>query len=160
MVRFSSGRIRRVIANGILLLVMATTPGWTADSAAGVSSGAVKTAFAAIEAAWSQGDAEALVSHFGQRKVLLRLPGSQATARRFSRQQSQLILRDHFASHEIRQFEFVQVKAPDTTQGVAVGLAASTWRKRGVGRLKEERVLVVLVLEEERWVISAIQSLR
>lgn len=158
MVRFSSANKRRSTAVAIVLLVLCLLSGKGATEES--ASGAVQTAFDAIEAAWSLGDAEALGSRFGERKVLLRLPGSQAEARRFSRQQSLLILRDHFASCDIRKFEFMQVKTPESEQGVAVGLATSSWRKRGVGRFKEERVLVALVQEEARWVISTIQSLR
>lgn len=144
------------------LMILAVAPGLGRGDIAlpENASGAIETAFDAIQTAWSQEDAEALVARFGERKVLLRLPGSQAEARRFSHQQTYLILRDHFASHEVSEFEFVQVNAPESEQGVAVGLAESTWRKRGVGRFKVGRVLVALMMEESRWVITEIQALR
>ena len=151
---------RRGLFAGLMLLTVAAAPGWVAEPATGIASGSIEIAFDAIQTAWSQEDAKALVAHFGDRKVLLRLPGSQAEARRFSHQQCFLILRDHFASHEIREFEFVRIKSPETERGVAVGLAESTWRKRGVGRFKAGRVLVALVQEESRWVITEIQALR
>lgn len=160
MFSLPSAAICRGIIAGLMIGTIAVGPGWAAEPSTGLASGAIKTAFDAIQAAWSQEDAEALVMWFGARKVLLRLPGSQSEARRFSPQQSFLILRDYFATHKVSGFEFVQVKVPETEGGVAVGLAEITWRKYGVGRFKVGRVLMVLVMEESSWRITEIQALR
>lgn len=118
----------------------------------------VSAVFASIERAWSQGDADAIVERFGARKVLLRLPDSSHSSRRYSHQQSLLILSDHFATHEIRRFDFVRTHTPETERGKAIGMAAVTWRARGAGRTKESRVLMVLEKEGHDWVITEVQA--
>jgi hypothetical protein len=119
----------------------------------------ISAIFASIERAWSEGDAAAIVERFGRRKVLLRLPDNQQVARRFSHQQSLLILTRHFETHEIRHFSFVRTHIASTERGRSMGLARLTWRRRGMGRTRDGRVLMVLEREDNRWVLTEVQAL-
>jgi len=125
----------------------------------------VSEVFAAIAAAWSGGDAAALVARFAPGRILLRLPGEDASlSQRFSHQQSLLILRHHFDSLVVRRFEFTRTGSSDmpagkAAAGKAVGLASVSWRQRGSGTTHEGRVLVVLLPSAAGWVIGEIQAL-
>ena len=119
----------------------------------------ISAVLVSIERAWSEGDADALVARFGSRKVLLRLPDNLQSSRRFSRQQSLLILRDHFLANEIRRFSVVQTQVPEAERGKAMGLADVVWRRRGVGRTKEGRILMVMEFEGNRWVLTEVLAL-
>ena len=119
----------------------------------------ISLVLASIERAWTEGDADAIVERFGPRKVLLRLPGNPHASQRFSHQQNLLILRDHFASNEIRRFNFVRTQSPEAERGKAVALAEVVWQQRGAGRTREGRVLMVLERDVDRWVLTEVQAL-
>jgi hypothetical protein len=121
---------------------------------------AVSAVFDSIETAWQAGDARGLVASFAPGRVLLRLPGNASQAPgHFSHQQCLLILGNLFESNVVRRFQFEHRQAPEVVPGKAVGLATVSWRKLGVGRTKEGRMLVVLERSAAGWGVSEMQAL-
>jgi ketosteroid isomerase-like protein len=155
--RCKSMAIRFLLFGVILLLTQEMLPAAQDDAPSATDD--LATVFSSIERAWSEGDADAIVARFGERKVLLRLPDNPHASRRFSHQQSRLILKDHFLTNEIRGFSFVRTQVPETAQARAIGLASVTWRRHGAGRTREGRVLMVLEREGDRWVLIEVLAL-
>ncbi|MFQ5599931.1 MAG: DUF4783 domain-containing protein [Candidatus Krumholzibacteriia bacterium] len=116
--------------------------------------------FKSIERAWLAGDARALSKHFGDRKVSISLPEAGPVGGRFSRNQSYFILKDHFQATKTQQFQFIHVREPGEAQRVAAALARRVYRNHGNGRVVRDRVLVALVRDGDRWVVSEVKALR
>ena len=116
--------------------------------------------FASIERAWVIGNAEAVTEQFGKRKVYISLPDGGPQGGHFSRDQSYFILKDFFDATRTEEFSFVQIRRPEEQRNTAVGLATRTFRRRNSSRMLQDRIFVSLVLENERWVVSEIKSVR
>jgi len=116
--------------------------------------------FASLERAWTRGDARGLVAHVGSRKVSLDLPELEGNNGLFSRSQTELIFAKHFENTETQSFQFLDLRAPEGGPPVAVGLAQRRLRSRGAGTVRQDRVLVTLVREGNRWVLSGITVVR
>lgn len=116
--------------------------------------------FQSIQSAWGQGNARGVQRHFGARKVSISLPETDRAGGRFSSNQAYLILKAHFAATRVVQFQFTDIRDPREPQRLAAALALRRYRQRGDGRLIEDRVLVSLAAEGERWVVSEIKALR
>ena len=116
--------------------------------------------FASIERAWVLGKADAVVQQFGKRKVYISLPDGGPQGGHFSRDQSYFILKDFFDATRTEEFSFVQIRRPEEQRNTAVGLATRTFRRRNSSRMLQDRIFVSLVLENERWVVSEIKSVR
>ena len=135
--------------------------GAAAESAAArdAAPGGARAVFEAIETAWSEGNARALAQHLGNHPVSISLAESGPSGR-FSRDQTYFILERLFAATQTNKFRFTGVRDPGKDGRVAVGLAERSARDRGEGRVVQDRVLVTLVPEGGRWVVSEIQALR
>jgi len=116
--------------------------------------------FATIAEAWTRGNARALVQHFGTRKVTISLPEGGAAGGQFSREQSYFILEDLFAAASTEEFTFVAIREPREQLATAFGVARRACRPRDRGGVVHDRVFVSLVLEDDRWVVSEIKSVR
>jgi hypothetical protein len=116
--------------------------------------------FASIERAWVIGDAAAVVQQFGKRKVYISLPDGGPQGGHFSRDQSYFILKDFFDATRTEEFSFVTIRQAEEQHNTAIGLATRTFRKRDSSRNLQDRLFVSLVLEDSRWVVSEIKSVR
>ena len=116
--------------------------------------------FTSIQAAWLAGDASRITRHFGERKVSIGLTEVEPVGGHFSRSQSYYILKRHFETTRVQEFQFEHVRDAEQDVRVALGLARRRYRVRGDGRVIRDRVLVALAREGERWVISEIRALR
>lgn len=116
--------------------------------------------FTSLERAWARGDALGLVAHGGSRKVVLDMPDLERGGGSFSRSQVELIFARHFENTETLSFAFEDIRAPEGGPPVAVGLASRRLRSLGSGTVRQDRVLVTLGREENRWVLSRITVLR
>jgi hypothetical protein len=116
--------------------------------------------FASIERAWVVGDAGAVVQQFGKRKVYISLPDGGPTGGHYSRDQSYFILKGFFDATRTEEFSFVTIRTADEGHGSAIGLASRTFRRRDSSRTLQDRIFVSLVLEDSRWVVSEIKSVR
>ena len=116
--------------------------------------------FASIERAWVTGDAAAVVQQFGKRKVFISLPDGGPQGGHFSRDQSFFILKDFFDATRTEEFSFTTIRQAEEQSNTAIGLATRTFRKRDSSRVLQDRLFVSLVLEESRWVVSEIKSVR
>jgi hypothetical protein len=137
---------------GLLLLLSAGSPAVAEEDA-------TRAVFQSIEAAWGRADARSVLRHFGERKVSISLPETDRAGGRFSRNQGYFILKKHFEATQILQFQFVELRHPSDAQRLAAALALRRYRERGDGRVIQDWVLVTLVSEEERWVVSEIKAL-
>lgn len=115
--------------------------------------------FDSLAAAWARGDVRGVVAHLGERKVSIALPELEDAAGLFSRSQSRFILESHFARTRTLQFQFLDVHLPERERAVAVALAVRRFRNAGAGPVRQDRVLVTLAPEGNRWVIAEIAAL-
>jgi hypothetical protein len=116
--------------------------------------------FASIERAWVIGNAEAVMEQFGKRKVYISLPDGGPQGGQFSRDQSFFILKEFFDATRTEEFSFVTIRRADDQRNTAIGLASRTFRRRDSSRVQQDRIFVSLVLEDGRWVVAEIKSVR
>lgn len=151
--------LHRRIAFPILLLVPILA---AAGPEAAPDSEAVRPAnvFASIERGWVIGSADAVLEQFGKRKVFISLPDGGPAGGHFSRAQSYFILKDFFEATRTEEFSFATIRQPEDQRHTAIGLAERTFRKRDSSRTQQDRIFVSLVLEDGRWVVAEIKSVR
>lgn len=116
--------------------------------------------FAQIERGWVIGSADVVLEQFGKRKVFISLPDGGPQGGHFSRAQSYFILKELFDSTRTEEFSFATIRQPEEQRNTAIGLAERTFRKRDSSRTQQDRIFVSLVLEDGRWVVSEIKSVR
>jgi hypothetical protein len=115
--------------------------------------------FASIERAWVIGNVDSVLGHFGSRKVAISLPGGPQDGT-FSRAQSYFILKDLFDATRTEEFSFVSIRQPEGQPHTALGSAERLFRRKDSSRLLQDRIFVLLALEEGRWVVVEIKSVR
>jgi hypothetical protein len=153
-------RSRRLGLAGLLCLAPLLAAGQDEPHSGDPSSSGATAVFERLEQAWTRGDAQSLVTLVGARKVSLDMPELEHGGGSFSRGQIELIFAKHFEDTETRSFEFQDLRAPEGGPSVAVGLAQRRLRAIGAGTVRQDRVLVTLVREGNRWVLSRITVLR
>ncbi len=116
--------------------------------------------FASIERAWVVGSADAVLEHFGKRKVFISLPEGGPDGGTYSRAQSYFIFKELFDATRTEEFSFVSIRQPEEQPQTAVGRAERTFRFRDSSRTQRDRIFVSLVREGDRWVIAEIKSVR
>lgn len=116
--------------------------------------------FRLLEQAWARGDASGLVEHVGSTKVRLAMPALEGGSGLFSRSQLELLFAQHFANNETLSFQFKEMRPPAGRPPVAVALAQRRLRALGAGTVRQDRVLVTLALEGDRWILSEITVVR
>lgn len=115
--------------------------------------------FADIEAAWRAEKVNQILQHYGQGKVGIAIAGTGPTGGAFSRSQSHYLFKDLFKYTITEKFEFVQYR--QVTDGTEVyAVAERFYKKNDDGRLFKDKIYVSLHLEDDRWVISEIKSIR
>ena len=115
--------------------------------------------FHSLETAWSRGDVDGIAAHLGKRRVSIALPDFEPGGGSFSRSQTLLILEGHFHRSRTLQFQFLDIRPPETEKSIAVALALRRYRVQGSGPIAQDRVLVTLAREGSRWVIAEITAL-
>lgn len=120
--------------------------------------------FADLEKAWNAKDVNAILEHFGKKKVAISVVGTGPSGGEFSRSQSYYLLKDLFRYTTTRRFEFVQFRKPNEDGRSTFAVAERDYLKADDGRLFSDKIYVSLHIEgkpgEERWVIDEIKSIR
>jgi len=115
--------------------------------------------FADIEAAWRTEKVNRILQHYGEGKVGIAIAGTGPTGGAFSKNQSHYLFKDLFKYTITERFEFVQYR--QVTDGTEVyAVAERSYKKNDDGRLFKDKIYVSLELEDDRWVISEIKSVR
>jgi hypothetical protein len=116
--------------------------------------------FADIEAGWKNERAQQILLHYGKGKVAISIEGSGPSGGKFSRNQSYYLLKDLFKYTITERFEFVQYRNVSDGQNKVYAVAERSYKRNDDGRLFKDKIYVSLHLEEDRWVISEIKSIR
>ena len=115
--------------------------------------------FADIEAAWRSEKVNQILQHYGQGKVGIAIAGTGPTGGAFSKNQSHYLFKDLFKYTITEKFTFVQYR--QVTDGAEVyAVAERSYKKNDDGRLFKDKIYVSLHLEDDRWVIREIKSVR
>ena len=116
--------------------------------------------FADIEEGWKREDFRPILRHYPDGKVAISIEGSGPTGGQFSRNQSHYLFQDLFKYTITEKFEFVQYRSLSDGQGKVYAVAERSYKRNDDGRLFKDKIYVSLNLENERWVISEIKSVR
>ena len=120
---------------------------------AGASAAPLDAVLAGIVASWLAADAGTLVQAAGAGPVSLGLSGGAVGL--YERGRCRLILERLFQSTVTQEFRFTNRRQAGGPSAVA--LADWSYRPRGDGSVRNDRVLVVLELDAGRWTIAEIQ---
>jgi len=126
------------------------------DSLGAGGDAALEGALQSLATNWRAADAGALLQSAGTRPVSLRQTGG--TSGVYEPGRCRLILRQLFQSTVTQEFRFVNRR--HGAAGNAVALADWTYRRRGDGRGRRDRVLLVLERDGGRWTLAEIQVLQ
>jgi hypothetical protein len=116
--------------------------------------------FADIEAGWNKEQVEQILQHYGKGKVAIAIEGSGPTGGKFSRNQSYYLLKDLFTYTITEKFEFVQYRHVTDGRDDVYAVAERKYKRNDDGRTFKDKIYVSLHLEDDRWVISEIKSIR
>jgi hypothetical protein len=116
--------------------------------------------FSDIETGWKLENVNAILQHFGKGKVSISVGGIGLAEGRFSKSQSYYLLKDLFKYTLTKKFDFVQFRNVDNGQRRAYAVAERYYKRTDDGRLFKDKIYVSLNLEEERWVINEIKSIK
>jgi hypothetical protein len=112
---------------------------------------------AAIEVAWDQGDAEALIGHLSPSSVELSLPGAGGV---FPRSQAEYLVRDWFEFSEARQFRVIEFEWDRVRTGDArLPVVLALWTHGGERGAVVEKLELQLAFESSVWYVTRIRSL-
>ena len=115
--------------------------------------------FADIEEGWRKSKLDPILRHFGKAKVAISIEGD-ISGGTFSKSQTYYLLQDLFKYTITSKFEFVQYRNVSDGRVKVYAVAEREFRRNDDGRLFEDKIYVSLQLEEDRWVISEIKSVR
>jgi hypothetical protein len=116
--------------------------------------------FADIEAGWKKENVRQIIRHYGKGKVAIAIEGSGPAGGTFSRNQSYYLLKDLFKYTITEKFEFVQYRNVSDGRSKVYAVAERQYKRNDDGRLFKDKIYVSLHLEEARWVIDEIKSIR
>lgn len=116
--------------------------------------------FADIEAGWNKEQVETILKHYGKGKVAIAIEGSGPTGGKFSRNQSYYLLKDLFTYTITERFEFVQYRHISDEDDDVYAVAEREYKRNDDGRTFKDKIYVSLRVEDDRWVISEIKSIR
>jgi hypothetical protein len=116
--------------------------------------------FADIEAGWKGEQVQQILRHYGKAKVAISIEGSSPTGGQFSRSQSYYLFQDLFKYTITEKFQFVQYRHVSDGRDNVYGVAERNYKRNDDGRLFKDKIYVSLRLEDGRWVISEIKSIR
>jgi hypothetical protein len=116
--------------------------------------------FADVEAGWKGEQVQQILRHYGKGKVAISIEGSSPTGGQFSRNQSYYLFQDLFKYTITERFQFVQYRHVSDGRDNVYAVAERHYKRNDDGRLFKDKIYVSLHLEEDRWVISEIKSIR
>ena len=116
--------------------------------------------FADIETGWNKEQVEQILQHYGKGKVAIAIEGSGPTGGKFSRNQSYYLLKDLFTYTITEKFQFVQYRHVSDGRDDVYAVAERKYKRNDDGRTFKDKIYVSLHLEDDRWVISEIKSVR
>ena len=116
--------------------------------------------FADVEAGWKGEQVQQILRHYGKGKVAISIEGSSPTGGQFSRNQSYYLFQDLFKYTITERFQFVQYRHVSDGRDKVYAVAERHYKRNDDGRLFKDKIYVSLHLEEDRWVISEIKSIR
>ena len=116
--------------------------------------------FADIENGWRKEKEQQILQHYGKGKVTISIEGTGPAGGEFSKNQSHYLFKDLFKYTITTKFEFVQFRQGSDGQLKVYAVAERAYKKNDDGRLFEDKIYVSLQLENDRWVISEIKSVR
>jgi hypothetical protein len=116
--------------------------------------------FADVEAGWKGEQVQQILRHYGKGKVAISIEGSSPTGGQFSRNQSYYLFQDLFKYTITERFQFVQYRHVSDGREKVYAVAERQYKRNDDGRLFKDKIYVSLHLEENRWVISEIKSIR
>jgi hypothetical protein len=116
--------------------------------------------FAEIEEGWKNETVEKILQHFGKGKVGISIAGLGPAGGAFSKNQSHYLFKDLFKYTITEKFEFVQYRNVSDGRVKVYAVAERSYKRNDDGRLFEDKIYVSLELEDDRWVIGEIKSIR
>ena len=116
--------------------------------------------FADVEAGWKGEQVQQILRHYGKGKVAISIEGSSPTGGQFSRNQSYYLFQDLFKYTITERFQFVQYRHVSDGRDKVYAVAERHYKRNDDGRLYKDKIYVSLHLEDDRWVISEIKSIR
>jgi hypothetical protein len=116
--------------------------------------------FADIESGWKKEAVASITKHFGASKVAIAIEGIGPAGGVFSRDQSHYLFKDLFKFTITEKFEFVQYRNVSDGKIKVYAVAERSYKRNGDGRLFKDKIYVSLHMEEDRWVLSEIKSVR
>jgi hypothetical protein len=116
--------------------------------------------FADVETGWKSEQVQQILRHYPRGKVAISIEGSSPTGGQFSRNQSYYLFQDLFKYTITEKFQFVQYRHVSDGRDKVYAVAERQFRRNDDGRLFKDKIYVSLHLEEDRWVISEIKSIR
>ena len=114
--------------------------------------------FTDIEQGWRKSKVDPILRHFGKGKVTIAIEGVGGGT--FSKSQSHYLLQDLFKYTITEKFEFVQYRNVTDGRVEVYAVAEREFKRNDDGRPYKDKIYVSLQLEDERWVISEIKSVR
>ncbi len=116
--------------------------------------------FADIEQGWKNEDVQQILRHYGKGKVAISIEGSSPTGGQFSRNQSYYLFQDLFKYTITEKFQFVQYRHVTDGRDNVYAVAERNYKRNDDGRLFKDKIYVSLRLEDGRWVVAEIKSIR
>jgi hypothetical protein len=116
--------------------------------------------FADIESGWRQENVSKITRHFGGSKVSIAIEGIGPVGGTYSRDQSHYLFKDLFKYTITERFEFVQYRNVSDGKIKVYAVAERSYKRNGDGRLFKDKIYVSLQMEDDRWVLSEIKSVR
>ena len=116
--------------------------------------------FADIEDGWRKEKTDQILQHYGKGKVTITIEGTGPTGGEFSKNQSHYLFKDLFKYTITTKFEFVQFRQGSDGELKVYAVAERAYKKNDDGRSYKDKIYVSLQLENERWVINEIKSVR
>ncbi len=116
--------------------------------------------FADIEEGWKKENVEKILDHFGKGKVGISIDGIGPPGGTFSKNQSHYLLKDLFQYTITERFVFVQYRNVTNGHVKVYAVAERSYKRNDDGRLFKDKIFVSLELEDDRWVIGEIKSIR
>lgn len=116
--------------------------------------------FADLERGWKNEEVQLILRHYGKGKVAISIEGSGPTGGQFSRNQSYYLFQDLFKYTITEKFQFVQYRHVTDGRDDVYAIAERQYKRNDDGRLFKDKIYVSLRLEDDRWVVNEIKSIR
>ncbi len=115
--------------------------------------------FSVISVAWNEGDEGTLAAMVHPDGVRIHTGGGRDRLTHYSPSQAYYFFKNLFQVRKTLSFSFVRVQDNDD-QDRTHALAAWSWQLEGVEKEQEEKIIFVLSIDEDRWLLSEINSIK